>query len=309
MSDQANELRQLMQTLAERRISPTARPRSVVVWGAQHGVGATAIAVNLAVELARHNRRVVLVDAEATAGATRLCRLHEPSAAHRSGWTGASLADVYRGRRPLSEAIRRGAHGLRVVGNSGGDSAAFAPTDEEIDVLAAAIRSLGNEADLVIVDAGWGHSPPAERLSRDADAVLVVASTTDAAIMEAYAAIKRLVAVEPDSNVSVLLSRCCAIEEADEAFARLRHGCKRFLNAAIESAGCIVEDATVADAQSYAAPFVVLSPRCEAARGIQQAAEHLLGASSTKSARSAVGGGVTDSRRGDDVVVAAHDAA
>ncbi len=309
MSDQANDLRQLMQTLAERRTSPPARPRSVVVWGAQRGVGATAVSVNLAVELARHNRRVVLVDVDSKGSATRLCRLHEPSAAHRSGTSGASLVDVYRGRRKLSEVIRRGTHGLRVVGNVGGD-ASFEPTEEEIAGLTAAIRSLGNEADLVIVDAGWGLSPAAERLSRDADAVLVVTTATDAAIMEAYAAIKRLIAVEPDSKVSVLLSRCGTVDEADDAFVRLRHGCKRFLNTTIESAGSIVEDPTVADAQSCAAPFVVLSPRCEAARGVQQAAEHLLGAISTHSSRSASEDATAANIRLDDeALLAVSDAA
>jgi flagellar biosynthesis protein FlhG len=278
MSDQAAELRQLMQTLADRRGSPPPRPRIVVTWGAARHVGTTAIAVNLAVELARHNRRVVLVDADPAGGAARLCRLHEPGAAHRNGSTSASLADVFRGRRELPQAIRRGMHGLRVVGNFGGDATTCTPTDEEVDTLAAAIRTLGNEADLVLIDAGWGPSPPAERLALHADLVLKITTPADAAIMDAYAAIKRMAAAKATAKVAALLSRCAAVVDAEEAFGRLRHGCRRFLNIEVDWAGCVVEDTTVADAVSCAAPFVVLSPRCEASRGIQQAAEYLLGA-------------------------------
>lgn len=286
MSDQAAELRQLMQTLAQRRGPMALHPRIVVVWGAQRQVGATAVAVNLAVELARHHRRVVLVDLQGDGNATRLCRSHEPAAAHRSGSI-ATLGDVCRGRRSLAEAIRRGAHGVRVVGNVGDDAAGFTPTDEEVDTLATALRSLAGETDLVLVDAGCGSSGAAERISRRADLLLIVTTPVDAAIMDAYAALKRRTTQHAVVQVAALLSRSASVDEAEDAFARLQQGCRRFLNLNVDWAGCVAEDPTVADAQSCAAPFVALSPRCEAARGIQQAAEYVLGALSGAAKRAA----------------------
>jgi flagellar biosynthesis protein FlhG len=276
MLDQAAELRQLMQTLAQRPSAPAARPWAVAIAGSSRGVGATTIAVNLAVELIRHGRRVVLVDAERSGDATRLCRLHETGAMHRSGLAGASIADVFLGRRRIGDAICRAAHGLRVVGNPAGPARAVCPTGEEIAGLAAEIATLGHEADVVLLDAGCGDSGLAQGLFQEVDTVLLISGTTDTAIMETYATIKRIAATEARPAISVLLSRVDEIGAADDAFARLAQGCQRFLGLAIDYAGCVCEDKTVADAASCAAPFIVLSPRCEAARGLQQAAEHLM---------------------------------
>jgi flagellar biosynthesis protein FlhG len=289
MIDQAAELRQLMQTLSQRSREPAVRPRTIAVAGSSRGAGTTTIAVNLAVELVRHGRRVVLVDAEPSGDATRLCRLHEPGAMHRSGFAGASVADVFLGRRKIGEAICRAAHGLRVVGNPAGPTRGLIPTGEEIAVLSAEIVTLGQEADVVLLDAGCGDAGLAQGLFQEVDTVLLISGDTDTAIMETYASIKRIAATAARPNLCVLFSRVDAAGAADDAFARLAQGCQRFLGLMIEYAGCVCEDKTVADAATCAAPFIVLSPRCEAARGLQQASEHLMGMLSLQVQRGAQG--------------------
>lgn len=282
MFDQAAELRQRMTALAERKAGPMPPPQVVVVWGAMPGVGASSAAVNLAVELGRQGRRVLLVDAAIDGEATRLCRLHEPGAAHRAGFCGATLADVYRGRRSLVAAILRSSHGLRVVGNPGGAAHPAPPTSEELVTLCDEITRLSSEADLVVVDGGSGDSHVAMSLAQRADRVLLVTTVADVAVMEAYAAAKRMVAAGSAVDVAVVVSRATVAAEAENAFARLKHGCRRFLGRELAWAGCVLEDPTVADAYACAAPFVALSPRCEAARGIQQTADALLAALSSK---------------------------
>ena len=282
MFDQATELRQRMTALAERKAGPLPPPQVVVVWGAMPGVGASSAAVNLAVELGRQGRRVLLVDAAIDGEATRLCRLHEPGAAHRAGFGGTSLADVYRARRSIAAAILRSAHGLRVVGNPGGAERPAPPTSEELATLCDEFATASSEVDLVVVDGGSGDSPVAVRLAQRADLVLLVTAVADAAVMEAYAAIKRMVAVGSAVDVAVVVSRATNAADAENVFVRLRHGCQRFLGREIAWAGCILEDPTVADASVCAAPFVALSPRCDAARGIQQTADALLAALSCR---------------------------
>jgi flagellar biosynthesis protein FlhG len=287
MHDQAAELRQLMHGLEARSPAPAPRPRSIVVWGAARGIGSTTIAVNLTVELSRHGRRVLLVDAEPDGAATRLCQLHEPSAAHRSGMSNGSIVDVYRGRRKLADAISRGRHSLRIVGCHASAARDLPPTDDELATLAAEIPKLGHEADLIVVDAGWGDAPLPRRLSLDADLVLLATTAIDSAVMETYASIKRMTAAGCAAKIAVAVSRTANPTEADDAFARLRHGCQRFLGVALDWAGCVAEDPTVSDATTCAAPFVLLSPRCEAARGIQHVADYVLGVLAPEKSRSA----------------------
>lgn len=282
MFDQAAELRQRMTALTERPASAVTPPRVVVAWGAVQGVGASSTAVNLAVELGRHGRRALLVDAAPDGEATRLCRLQEPGALHRAGFGGASIADVYRGRRSLAAAICRSSHGLRVVGSPGGAMQAVQPTNEELTTLCEEIAKLSSESDLIVVDVGSGDSPTAMQLTERADRLLLVTSVSDRSVMETYASIKRLTAAGVATEVVVVASRAASAAGAEDAFTRLRHGCRQFLGREIAWAGCILEDATVADAALCAAPYVALSPRCDAARGIQQTADALLAALSNR---------------------------
>src|SRR5580698_267253 len=80
MSDQANELRQLVLRAALHSPSAEQPPKLIVVTSGKGGVGTTTIAVNLAIALARDGRRTVLVDADLEqADAGRLCHLEEPA--------------------------------------------------------------------------------------------------------------------------------------------------------------------------------------------------------------------------------------
>jgi flagellar biosynthesis protein FlhG len=279
MVDQAAELRQRMNSLAERAPAASTRPRVLVLCGAMPGVGASSTAVNLAAELGRHGRRVVIVDSQMDGRAKRLCGVPEMKGVDCAGLNGASLADVYRGRCSLSAAIARGSHVLRVIGNSIGTlGGTLSPTDDEVGTLADEIPKLGNEADLVLVDAGPGDSVVARTLAMRADLVLVVTTAADASVMEAYASIKRMTAAGAGCEVAVAVSRAGHFADAENTFSRLQQGCQRFLGRTVVWAGTVLEDSTVADADMCAAPFVVLSPRCDAARGIRQVAEYLEGA-------------------------------
>jgi flagellar biosynthesis protein FlhG len=267
-----------MNSIAERSSTASMQPRLLVLWGAVQGVGATSIAVNLAAEFGRHGRRVVILDSQADGSARRLCGVQEASGAGRAGFGGDSLTDVYRGRCSLTAAIARGSHGIRVMGNSAGLlGAALSPTDEEAATLADEISKMGQEADLVLVDAGAGDSMIARTLWMRADLVLVVTAAADSSVMEAYAAIKRMTAAGASCDVAIAVSRAGNLADAENTFSRVQHGCQRFLGRSVAWAGAVVEDSTVADADLCAAPFVVLSPRCEAARGIRQVAEYLEG--------------------------------
>ena len=64
MRDQADELRQLVRQRAVKPAHEGPGARVVVVAGGAAGVGATTVAVNLAVALARQGRRAVFVDAD-----------------------------------------------------------------------------------------------------------------------------------------------------------------------------------------------------------------------------------------------------
>ena len=147
MRDQADDLRQLIQRGSHanwsRRTVGERAPKLVTVTGGKGGVGATTLAVNLALSLASEGHRTVLVDADLdSADAAALCHIE-------SSFT---VADVLAGRRTVHETLQRGPMGILVLPGAWalGNVADCSPAAQER--LIVQLKDLGAYADFVILD-------------------------------------------------------------------------------------------------------------------------------------------------------------
>jgi flagellar biosynthesis protein FlhG len=115
------------------------------------------------------------------------------------------------------------------------------------------LKPLREEFDVMVIDAGAGLSRLARRLWLRAQLVLLVTSGDDAAVMDAYAALKRHVAGARDAmcaNVRLLVNQAESDRMAEDAQRRLANCCQQFLRQRVAAApslprweGC--EDASV----------------------------------------------------------------
>ena len=292
MHDQADELRQLVlrasQSVAARPAAADSdRPILVAVAGAKGGVGTTTVSVNLAVEMTRQGKQVVLVDANlGSADATALCGLADDPGALSEATPPGSVADVLAARRSVHEVLRRGPQGLLVLPGvwtggemSPGDLADCAPSRQRR--LIAELMQLQGHVDYVVLDVGSGLSNAVRRFWEAADCVLMVTTPDDVAVMDAYATLKVLL---PSLNATrkapcemlSVVNMLVETTDAEDVQARLVRACHRFLGLTIRLAGAIVEDQSVREAARTRRPFVVQSPRAPAAQSMRNIAEALL---------------------------------
>jgi flagellar biosynthesis protein FlhG len=240
----------------------------VLVAGGARGVGATTVALNLAVGLAAQGRRAVLVDADLERGdVAARCRV-EPR--H-------TILDLLAGRRSVHEVLERGPGGVQVL--PGG----WAPHDA-LELSAAAgqrlldsLADLAAHADVTVVDAGCGRDPLARRLWHAADAVLLVTTTTTEGLMDAYAAAKLLLSGDERSLLATFVNRAASDQAAAEAHSRIAAACRRFLGRTVLAAGVAPFDAALgvdsrADRLAGSGGSLSQSP---AAAAIERAAELL----------------------------------
>lgn len=286
MSDQAYDLRQMVLRSLRPHAMPAAEPpRLVVVTGGKGGVGTTTIAVNLAVALARDGRRTVLVDADfAGADAGNLCGLRD----------GATVNDVLAGRRTVHEALERGPGGIQVLpGNwSRGEYVDCSPAAQQR--LIAQLRTLGAFADYVILDAGNGASRTLGRFWQAADDVLLITTPEPVAIMDTYAAIKVQGDSAPDAAIHAVVNFGADAETAADVQARLARACRRFLARELFDAGWLAADKRVPAATVKRKPFLLDSPECAAALGMEQVAQAI--AASTARSHADASESFTDSQ-------------
>jgi flagellar biosynthesis protein FlhG len=269
MHDQADQLRALVRAAGSRDAGPVcAAPQKLIVCGGKGGVGATTIAVNLSVALARLGARVVLVDADMNrADVAALCQL---DARH-------TVADVLSGRRTVHEVLHRGPAGIQVL--PGLWSATGVPdcSPAAQDRLLGELDRLGRHADQVVLDVGSGLNHVVRRFWQVADRALLLTTPDRIAVMDAYAAIKVLTAGRNDLPVELIVNQADA-GHAAEVYQRINQACARFLNREISLAGPIAPDVDIPQAAMAGRPFVLDGGGRHAAGDLETIAERLLAA-------------------------------
>lgn len=230
MSDQADQLRELVrQAIQSRPLLGPGLP-IVVLSGGASGVGTTTLAIQLARELARLGKPAVLVDANLT----------QPQLAERlSVDTHASVADILNGNRSAAEILQSVGEGVHVLPAR---VATDAPPDLSrvaVGRLLSALRSLGTLAEVAIVDAGHGMSPWVQRWWRAAQQVFLVTTAEEAAVKASYVTVKHAPWGDADGKLRLVVNRCDERPTAEGIAQRFARTCRRFLGLHLETAPAV----------------------------------------------------------------------
>jgi len=254
MPDQASQLRQLVREAVAQHGELAPGAPVVAVSGGSRGVGATTIACSVARELSRLGKQVVLLDANLVRPAVAKLLGVRPSA---------TIADVLSGRRRAAEAAAS-VEGLRVIaGVAAGQSA---PLDAESLVrFAGELSALGRQCDVVVLDAGAGMSPWTDRLWQAARHVLLATTPDDAAVLDAYAAVKLSRHQAIEGKLRLIVNRASSAVAAAHAAARFEDTCRRFLGVTAQETAALP---SLAPSSGHNALAGVDGPFARAARAL-----------------------------------------
>ncbi len=272
--DQAEALRELV---AEDRAAsyrpvgqaagyPARRATTLAVTSGKGGVGKTSVSVNLAVQLARMGRRVILLDADlGTANADVVCNINPPR----------NLSHVVAGRCSLRQSLIEAPGGFRLIAGASGLSQMAALSEFERGRLMDQMRELEEDADLILVDTGAGVGPNVLGFLVAVDQILVVTTPEPTAITDAYAVIKTVCRLQDDLDIRLLVNMVHGEREAREVFDRVSGVCRRFLGTAPRFAGHVLSDTRVPQAVRRRQPFVLEHPACPASMCMQRLAHRI----------------------------------
>lgn len=290
MPDQASPLRNL---ILRESSSASALPRSrmIVTAGGKNGVGVTTTCVNLAVTLAKHGLRTVLIDAD----------LQQPAAAVLCGCAlTPGLGEVLASKRDIHEVLQRGPAGLQLISGIMNPTQAQS-THKSQQRLLRQLHSLGKHVDVIVIDAGSTATDFARQLWATADDVLLVTSPDVVAVMDTYAAVKTMFtpasATLPSTpRLRIVVNQAHDDAEATDVFRRIDQSCQRFLDIKLQLAASFPLDEQAKQAQRHGVPVTVLTPQSPLSRAIDQFA-HALVPQDDLSAPETTGGPATEFRR------------
>jgi len=268
--DQAADLRKLamgQQTLDDSD-APSAHKstRVLSITSGKGGVGKTTLSVNLAIAIARANKRVLLFDGDLGLANVNVLLGIIPD--H-------NLYEVLKGKKRIQEVIIQTSFGIDIIAGANGISQLANLPDSQREKFLEDLDSITGY-DVVIIDTGAGVGSNVIGLVMPADEILVVTTPEPTAITDAYGMIKSIVANRQDKNIKLVVNRVSSAIEAKRVADRLISISAQFLRTRIESIGFIFDENLVQKSIRSQRPHVVLYPSSKSSACVNHVAARLL---------------------------------
>lgn len=261
--DQAEQLRNIIKQQNQRRHLA----RVITVTSGKGGVGKSNVSVNLAIQLSRLKKKVIILDADFGLANIEVMLGIRPKY---------NLADMMFRGRSVQEIIAPGPENIGFISGGSGLRELTNISRDQIQSLVHVMYELDHLADVIIIDTGAGISDSVIDLVLSSSEVLLVATPEPTSITDAYALLKTL-SRHRDFNaeqmkIKMIGNRTQSYEEGKELFDKLNAVVNKFLDLRMEYLGVIPYDTHLQNAVMRQKPVSVAYPNAPAARAMLELA-------------------------------------
>lgn len=269
MADQAEKLRNLSMTPKTGSSEKTDhfKMRIITVASGKGGVGKTSIVVNLAIELSRAGKEVMIMDADLGMANVDIMLGIIPQF---------TLFDVFQGRKSLQEIIIDGPEGVKIIPGGSGIYEMTKIGSSERERLMTDLRELSSSLDYLIIDCGAGISKNLLGFISASDDVVIVITPEPTSITDAYGIIKIISKFQLHKEVCIVINRANSLQEARDTARKIETVAGKYLQIKIKRLGFISDDVTVGRSVKEQEPYCVTHPNTKAARDVSQLAQNLI---------------------------------
>lgn len=266
--DQAEKLRNIIKKQEVEAAANNARV--ITVTSGKGGVGKTSISVNLAIQLQRMGKKVIVLDADFGLANIEIMLGVRPQY---------NLSDLMFRGKDIKDIITYGPEGIGFISGGSGIQEMANLTREQVFQLINKMYDLDRLADVIIVDTGAGISDSVLEFVAASAEVLLVVTPEPTSITDAYALLKSMNAnssYKPGkTSVKMVANQVRNSRDADKLFDKLGVVVNKFLNIEIEYMGGVPYDTNMQRAVVRQEPLSMTTPNSAAAKFIQKMA-HML---------------------------------
>lgn len=264
--DQAEQLRKMVQ-----QTDSKPKARVITVTSGKGGVGKTSISINLAIQLTRLGKKVVVFDADFGLANIEVMLGVRPQY---------NLADMMFRGKDLTDIITQGEEGISFISGGSGIQELASMNREQVMYLTSRLIALDKFADVIIVDTGAGISDSVLEFVLASTEVLLVATPEPTSITDAYALLKALNRkeefVKEDTSIKMISNRVTSVAEGQSLYEKMSVVSDKFLNIPITYLGSVPMDEQISKAVMRQKPVSVINPEAPSAKAIKHIAETLL---------------------------------
>ena len=257
--DQAERLRSMVKQQNKKKHLA----RVITVSSGKGGVGKSNVSVNLAIQLSRLGKKVVILDADFGLANIEVMLGLRPKY---------NLADMMFHGRTVKEIIAPGPDSIGFISGGSGLREMTNLNKDQLQSLVSSMYELDNYADVVIIDTGAGIADSVIDLVMSSSEVILVTTPEPTSITDAYALLKTI-RRQPDfdagqMNIKMIANRSQSYEEGRELFYKLSKVTNKFLGMELEYLGAIPEDVKLQNAVRHQQPVSLFSPNAPSVRAL-----------------------------------------
>lgn len=261
--DQAEQLRNIIKQQNQKQHLA----RVITVTSGKGGVGKSNVSVNLAIQMSRLGKRVVILDADFGLANIEVMLGIRPKY---------NLADMMFRGRSIQEIISEGPENIGFISGGSGLREMTGLNRDQIISLVNMMYELDHLADVIIIDTGAGISDAVIELVASSAEVLLIATPEPTSITDAYALLKTLHR-HTDFNsgktsIKVVGNRIQSYEEGRDLYMKLNTVVHKFLGLDMEYLGAIPYDDRLSQAVMKQQPVSIVYPNAPAARALLELA-------------------------------------
>jgi flagellar biosynthesis protein FlhG len=272
MIDQAERLRNIVKAnQAQVAASKQGTARLFTVTSGKVGVGKSNTAINLAYQMKKLGRSVIIFDADFGLANVEVMLGAIPKY---------TLSDlIYRGKK-IEDILMTSPMGIQFISGGSGVSELSNLTKDHIQYLVGKLTQLENMADIIIVDTGAGVSDAVMEFVKASGDVLLVTTPEPTSITDSYALLKVLKKTTGEEcgqiNIQLLANRVNEEEEGRQLYTKLNTVSGKFLGIQLGFLGMVPYDMHVSKAVMQQKPVSMVYENSRAAQAYEKIARKLL---------------------------------
>lgn len=264
--DQAQQLRNIIkQQNMQQHLA-----RVITVTSGKGGVGKSNMSVNMAIQLGRLGKKVVILDADFGLANVEVMLGTRPRY---------NMADMIYGRKGIKDIICRGPENIGFISGGSGIKELSNLSKDQISGIVNMMYELDSVADVIIIDTGAGISDAVIDMVLASSEVLLVTTPEPTSITDAYALLKTINKAPGYSNdnikIKMIGNRTLSMSDGEELYNKLNSVVAKFLHMNMEYLGSVPFDVNLTKAVMKQQPVSVAYPNTPASKSIKAMAEKL----------------------------------
>lgn len=267
--DQAEELRNIIK--AKNQMSGKPAARVITVTSGKGGVGKSNTAINLAVQLKKEGKKVIILDADFGLANIEIMFGAVPKY---------NLGDLINKGKSIREIITWGPMEVGFISGGSGISGLANVDKNSLKYVIQNLSELDEIADVIIIDTGAGIADAVMEFLIASGEILLVTTPEPTSITDSYSVIKALhmhpYFSKDESKVKVITNRVEKEADGIALFQKFNNVVEKYLDVPITYLGAVPQDTQLVQAVMQQMPISIQNPKAKSAQAYEKIAARLL---------------------------------